>query len=192
MSRGDADHVARTLRGERGAFRTLVEGHGARVFRIAFRITGNEADAEDVVQETFLKAYDHLDRFEPDGGFGPWIGRIAANAAIDVLRTRRRRSRLVVAGADAESAAAGTAAPDPSPERRAQGTESLGRVERAMSLLSDRERAAFVLRHFEERSIREIATTLGQSENATKQALLRAVRKLRGALAPRAAAGHGS
>ena len=192
MDRGDADHVARALAGDPEAYKALVERHGTRVFRIAFRITGSEADAEDVVQETFWKAYDGLDRFEPGSGFGAWIGRIAANNAIDLLRARRRRARLVVVTEEASATAEATAAPGPSPERIVQRTEMQGQVERAMEILTERERAAFVLRHFEERSIREIAAGLSQTENATKQALFRAVRKLRRALAPEAAASNGS
>ena len=185
VEREDADAVARALQGDPEAYRALVERHGGRVFRIAFRITGSEADAEDVVQETFLKTYSRLSRFQPDAGFGAWIGRIATNAAIDVLRSRRRRSRILVEGADdPEARVPEPVDAEPLPDRAAYGTELGGKVQQALDRLSEKERAAFILRHFEEHSIKEIAAALSQSESATKQALFRAVRKLRTALAP--------
>ena len=73
------------------AFRDLVEKHGRMVFRVAYRMTGNESDAEDVVQETFLRAYRNLDRYDSRASFATWIFRIAANCSIDVLRARKRR-----------------------------------------------------------------------------------------------------
>ena len=76
------------------AFRELVERHGRMVFRVAYRITGNEADAEDVAQETFLKAYRSFDRFDSRASFSTWIFRIASNCAIDVLRRRKTRPEV--------------------------------------------------------------------------------------------------
>src|SRR5262252_9685135 len=82
--------LARARRGDSEAFRELVERHSRSVFRLAFRMTGNEHDAEDVVQEAFLKAYRKLDAFEERAQFGSWLHRIAANCAYDVLRARVR------------------------------------------------------------------------------------------------------
>src|SRR5205809_2616672 len=82
--------LARARRGDGEAFRELVERHSREVFRLAFRMTGNEHDAEDVVQETFLKAYRKLPSFEERSQFGSWLYRIAANSAYDLLRARVR------------------------------------------------------------------------------------------------------
>src|SRR4030095_1673080 len=75
------------------SFRGLVEEHSPMVFRLAYRMTGNEEDAEDVVQEAFLKAHRSFDRFDARSSFGTWIYRIATNCAIDVIRRRKNPTR---------------------------------------------------------------------------------------------------
>src|SRR6185295_224231 len=92
MQDSDGALIAQALEGDRGAFRVLVERHSRAVFRLAFRITGNESDAEDVVQEAFLRAWRQLHRYEARAGFGTWMYRIASNYALDLVRARRRRS----------------------------------------------------------------------------------------------------
>lgn len=178
MEATDAGDAART----REAFPALVERHARMVFRVAYRITGNEHDAEDVVQETFLRAHRNLGRFDSRAGFSTWIYRIATNCAIDVLRSRRRRSEdpLDHAGSEGE----GPASEAPRPDDAAHGSEIQSRVLEALDGLSPQERAAFVLRHFEGRSIDEIGSTLGVGANAAKQTVFRAVRKLRLRLEP--------
>src|SRR5438874_12839218 len=83
--------LARARQGDSDAFRALVERHSRSVFRLAYRMTGNEQDAEDVVQESFLRAYRQLGRFEARANFGTWLYRIVANCAVDLMRTRWRR-----------------------------------------------------------------------------------------------------
>src|SRR5438477_11508834 len=91
MDGSDVSLVARARDGDPDAFRELVERHGRNVFRLSHRLTGNEPDAEDVVQETFLKAHRSLSRFTGRAEFGSWIHRIATNCALDLLRRRERR-----------------------------------------------------------------------------------------------------
>jgi RNA polymerase sigma-70 factor (ECF subfamily) len=175
--------VERARRGDAEAFRELVETHSRAVFRLAFRMTGEEGKAEDVVQETFLKAYRNLGRFDGRAGFGTWLHRIAANCALDALRrTRRegaRRSEMPEDDADLRLASS-----EPGPERQAR-SEEIGRALRqALRFLSPLERAAFSLRHFEGRSVAEICQTLGVNEGAAKQAVFRAVQKLRSEVQP--------
>src|ERR1700680_766823 len=89
--------LARARQGDNDAFRALVERHSRSAFRLAFRMTGNEQDAEDVVQESFLRAYRHLGRFEARADFGTWLYRIVANTAIEMIRarqTRQHRARM--------------------------------------------------------------------------------------------------
>src|SRR4249920_4174478 len=83
--------LARARKGDSDAFRELVEQHSRSAFRLAYRMTRNEQDAEDVVQESFLRAYRHLGRFEARSNFGTWLYRIVANCAVDLLRARRSR-----------------------------------------------------------------------------------------------------
>src|SRR5204863_5466662 len=83
--------LARARQGDNEAFRALVERHSRSVFRLAFRMTGNEQDAEDVVQESFLRAYRQLARFESRANFGTWLYRIVANCSVDLMRSKQAR-----------------------------------------------------------------------------------------------------
>ena len=185
MPQTDAAAVALARDGDSEAFRGLVERHSRAVYRLAHRMTGTPEDAEDVVQETFLKAYRQLSRFESRANFSTWLHRIAVNCSIDLIRSRPHREAghdttdLEQFGADADFDAA-----RPSPERLMLSTEVQDRVNTAMSGLSPMERAAFVLRHFEGRSIDEISSSLGLKTNATKHSIFRAVKKMRIALEP--------
>jgi RNA polymerase sigma-70 factor (ECF subfamily) len=116
--------VTRARGGDTEAFRFLVERHSRDVFRLAFRMTGNEHDAEDVVQETFLKAYRKLSGFEERAQFGSWVHRIAANCAYDLLRARvRHDDRVERAEGPAGDRTLTVPADDPSPERLVAGGE---------------------------------------------------------------------
>src|SRR5712691_5031921 len=86
----DAAAVERTLAGDRDAYRVLVERHSRNVFRLAYRMTGNRHDAEEVVQEAFLRGYQKLGQFAARSNFGTWVYRIAANYAIDRMRQRQK------------------------------------------------------------------------------------------------------
>lgn len=174
--------LARARQGDSEAFRALVEQHSRSVFRLAFRMTGNEQDAEDVVQESFLRAYRQLGRFESRANFGTWLYRIVANCSVDLMRARQAR-RDMSRSEPLEESAELPAAAEPGPDRLAQSAEIQGRVRDAMALLSPLERAAFALRHFEGRSIDEIGSALGLGTSAAKHSVFRAVKKLRVALA---------
>ncbi len=169
----DLATVSRVQAGEADAFAELVERHSRSVFRLAFRITGNESDADEIVQETFMRAYREIHRYESRASFATWIHTIARNLALDTLRKNRPGT--------AELELVSTA---PTPERLA-GSQLLGeRIAEALKGLSVHERAAFTLRHYEGVPLLEIGESLGLSENATKQSIFRAVKKLRRALLP--------
>ena len=178
----DATAVGQARAGDSEAFRLLVERHSRALFRLAYRMTGNEHDAEDVVQDAFLKAYRNLDRFEERSQVSSWLYRIAANCAFDVLRRRQRRDSPTDS-LDVEDAPE-LEAPVPGPDRLAQGGDVRRGLEAALERMSARERAAFVLRHFEGRSVKEIELALGLDTTAVKQSVCRAVRKARQVLAP--------
>jgi RNA polymerase sigma-70 factor (ECF subfamily) len=176
--------VERAREGDADAFRELVESYSAKLFRLAWRITGDEQSAEDAVQETFLRAYRSLDRFDARSQFGTWLHRIAVNAALDLARKQQRhRDRRE----DWPAETAGDEplpSPDPGPDRIALSLEVERAVRSGMAELSAMERTAFVLRHFEGRSIAEICEQLGLGASAGKQAIFRAVKKLRRVLEP--------
>jgi RNA polymerase sigma-70 factor (ECF subfamily) len=177
--------LARARQGDSDAFRALVETHSRSVFRLAFRMTGNEQDAEDVVQESFLRAYRQLGRFESRANFGTWLYRIVSNCSVDLMRSKQARHDQVRGDSlDQEGAAELPVVDAPGPERVAQSAEIDRRVRHALQDLSPLERAAFTLRHYEGRSIEEISATLGLGTSAAKHSVFRAVKKLRVALAP--------
>jgi RNA polymerase sigma-70 factor (ECF subfamily) len=175
--------LARARQGDSEAFRALVDGHSRSVFRLAYRMTGNEQDAEDVVQESFLRAYRQLGRFESRANFGTWLYRIVANCSVDLMRAKQARHDI--SRSESLDAAEKMPAADlPGPERLAESAEVRARVGDALQALSPLERAAFTLRHYEGRSIDEISRTLGLGTSAAKHSVFRAVKKLRAALAP--------
>jgi len=186
----DAVAVERTLAGDRDAYRVLVERHSHNVFRLAYRMTGNRHDAEEVVQEAFLRGYQKLGQFAARANFGTWVYRIAANYAIDRMRQRHKEEARREAprakhrdemGDDPLNHVHDKA---PTPERLTQSIELRKQMEQALAALSEAERTAFVMRHWEGCGIEEIAEVLKSSSNATKNTVFRAVQKLRKTLQP--------
>jgi RNA polymerase sigma-70 factor (ECF subfamily) len=173
----DEAAIAAVQGGDTEAFRRLVERHSPAVFRLAFRMTGNEQDAEDVVQEAFLRAYRQIHRYESRASFATWIYRIAANYSLDLIRARKPTdSDELALGALRESS--------PGPDRLFVSAKVQETVDQALETLTQQERTAFVLRHFEGQSIEEISGALGIGSNAAKHSIFRAVQKLRKALTP--------
>src|SRR5919106_4164851 len=93
MEMTDVQAVSRAKHGDADSFRLLVERHSRTIFRVAYRMTGNEHDADDVVQEAFLRAYKQIERFEERANFGTWLHRIAINCSLDLLRSRGRHEK---------------------------------------------------------------------------------------------------
>jgi RNA polymerase sigma-70 factor, ECF subfamily len=190
METTDATFVARARTGDSDAFRVLVERHSRALFRLAFRMTGNQQDAEDVVQESFLRAYKQLGKFDERATFGTWLYRIAANCSLDLVRSRKRRSEHVVPAGGiegnegVEEIVSQLPTHDPTPERMALSGEVRERVLEAMEELSPNERTAFVLRHFEGMCIEEVSRVLECQPGAAKHSVFRAVQKLRRSLEP--------
>jgi RNA polymerase sigma-70 factor (ECF subfamily) len=185
MEWSDETAVARARAGDTEAFRVLVERHSRPLFRLAFRMTGNEQDAEDVVQETLLRAFRKMEKFDERASFRTWLHRITVNCSLDVVRARKRRSEnLGAADPDAEDPLQSLPAPGPTPDRVAMSEQARGRIAEAMEELSASERTAFVLRHFEGMCIEEVGRVLGCRPGAARHSVFRAVQKLRRALEP--------
>jgi RNA polymerase sigma-70 factor (ECF subfamily) len=178
MNETDAAVIDRVREGDTDAFRLLVERHSRAIFRLAFRLTRNETDADDVVQETFLRAYRNLKRFDGRSSFSTWAHQIATNCALDLLRRHRRNPTEEL---DDERPVADTRS---SQERLVLKVGLAQALEHGMKALSGNERTAFVLRHYEGMTIDEIGRVLGTETNATKHTIFRAVRKLRQILEP--------
>jgi RNA polymerase sigma-70 factor (ECF subfamily) len=178
----DVAAVEQVRAGNTQAFRVLVDRHSRAIFRLTYRMTGNQQDAEDTVQETFLRAYRQLRHFDGRAAFSTWIYRIAANCAIDNLRSRKKRE--ADGGADISAILDRQATHEPSPERLTASSEIAQMLGPAMDELSETERAAFVMRHYEGLPMEEIGRALGVQPNAAKHSVFRAVQKLRRALEP--------
>ena len=188
---GDVDQhaIRQVLGGDRDAYRVLMERHFATIYRVSLRITGNDQDAEEAAQEAFLRAYNKLPEFRNSAAFGTWVYRIAMNCALNLVERRSREASWNAAPLVTETGLELFASDiRRGPEQTLLEGEAIRMRERAMQELTPMERTAFVLRHMEERPIAEIATALGVPLNSAKQAVFRAVSKLRTALRP---AAHG-
>ena len=180
MGKNDHAAVRAILAGDKEAYGALVVRHSHSLFRVAFRITGNEADAEDVVQEAFLSGYQKLESFEARSSFGTWIYRIAVRGALDRISRRPAVDSSRVAGsADPEQDEVQVADTAVRPDRLLLSGEIGALLQSALQRLTPAERTAFVLRHMEDCTAEEIAAALGIAPNAAKQAVFRAVKKLR-------------
>jgi len=186
----DAVAVQRTLAGDRDAYRVLVERYSLYLYRLAYRMSGNAHDAEEVVQEAFLRAYQKLSQFAGNSNFGTWVYRIAANYAIDRIRQRNVEearqaspSRPTEDGSEIDTMAM-IKDPSASPEHLASSAELAAKMQQALDSLTPAERTAIVMRHWEGCAIEEIAAVLKSNSNATKNTVFRAVAKLRKALEP--------
>lgn len=164
--------------GDRAAFDALVRLTYADTFTLALRLTGDEEDARDVVQETYLRAYRGLGRFRGDARFTTWLYRITANCAATALgrRGRHRHDHL------ADDVPLADESPDRDPAHRAEHGDLRDRLQVALRDLPPRLRAVVVLRDIYDLSHEAIAAELGISESAAKVRLHRARRKLRGEL----------
>jgi RNA polymerase sigma-70 factor (ECF subfamily) len=181
MHPDDAAAVAKARGGDEDAFRVLVERHTRGVYRLAYRMTGKPEDAEDVVQETFVRAFRQLGRFEERSNFATWLYRIGFNCAIDYMRARPHRESHEepetlerLSGQSSE----------PGIDDLVYASEIGERVQTALNALSEQERAAFMMRHYHGHSIEEICDALNLKTNAAKHSIFRAVKKMRVALRP--------
>jgi RNA polymerase sigma-70 factor, ECF subfamily len=190
MDESDRASVARVRDGDSEAFRSLVDRHSRYVYNLAYRMTGSAQDAEDVVQEAFLKAYRQLGRFEARADFRTWLHRIAVNCCIDLIRARRSKE-VGQDVADLENEPVDpTSPPLAGPDRLLMSVEIRERVTAGMAQLTAAERVAFTLRHVEGLSIKEVAEAMGLKSEAAKNSIFRAIRKMRIALEPLVASGE--
>lgn len=174
--------VTRAKAGDVDAFSELVKHYDRRVFRMAKQITQNDDDAEDVLQETFLKAYTHLDDFQGNSKFYTWLVRIAVNEALMKLR-KRRSDRTVPLDEPIDTGedemVREIAVWDENPEETYSREELADILDQAVQSLKPAYRTVFILRDIEEMSIEETAEALGLSISAVKSRLLRARLQLR-------------
>ena len=192
VDRGEREFLARARAGDLAAFEEIVRRYQRRVYATAVRIVRRHELADEVVQEAFLRAFESLARFDLARPFGPWICRIAANQAINHVRSPAAREQQLPDPAPEPASSA------PGPLDRILDGEARGVLQEALDELPAEQRAVFALRVFEELSYREIADALGIQMGTVMSRLARARERLKDALAPylgtalRRAGGEGS
>ncbi len=184
----DSSLIREAQRGNRAAFEELVRNYDSQVLRLAYHLTGSEADAQDIYQEAFLKAYRHIGNFRFECSFYTWIYRIVTNLCLDHLRkrnTRKEDSAMMVDSDGEEYSVIDSVAddrPGADPERDLMRKELGGKIQAALQRLTPRERMVFELRHYQGLRLRTIGEVLNTTEETAKNTLFRATQKLRGAL----------
>ena len=174
-------------RGDQDAFEQLVRAHDQSVLRLAMNLLRSPDDARDVYQEAFLRVYRNLDSFRFDCSFHTWLYRIVTNICLDQLRKRkvRKEESAVVETSDGSidrMEALEEEAAHANPERTLWNRELKQRIENALRDLTPRERMVFELRHYQGLRLRNIGDLLGTTEEAAKNCLFRATRKMRAVL----------
>jgi RNA polymerase sigma-70 factor (ECF subfamily) len=171
----------------RERYAELVARHQRRASRIAFHYVRDSADADEAVQDAFVKAYSHLSTFREELPFEVWFTRILINGCLDRIKARTRRERWMTSMPDGPGGerdfAERTPGHGPSPEEQLLARERRQRLAEAIATLPDRQRSVFMLSHYEGCTSREVSAMTGLNESTVRVHLFRAVRKLRALLA---------
>jgi RNA polymerase sigma-70 factor (ECF subfamily) len=184
--------AAGELAAARERFAELVARHQRRGLRIAFHYVRDAADADEAVQDAFVKAYAHIGTFREDLPFEVWFTRILINGCLDRLKARKRREKWIVPTTVDSSGVERNPADflpsrGPSPEEHVLRQERRRQLHAALGQLPERQRLVFALSHFEGRSSREVSQLTGLNESTVRVHLFRAIRRLRGLLVKGAA-----
>jgi RNA polymerase sigma-70 factor (ECF subfamily) len=184
-----AMQAAGRLDAARERYAELVERHQRRAARIAYHYLRDSADADEAVQDAFVKAYTHLGTFREELPFEVWFTRILINGCLDRIKAKRRRERWIArptidANGEERDPAENLPSRSPSPEAQLLHNERRRRLKEAMVQLPERQRLVFVLSHFEGRTSREVSAVTGLNESTVRVHLFRAIRRLRSLLAP--------
>ena len=176
--------ITRAQRGDTDAFRELVERSKINVYRLAYDMTGSRHDAEDLSQEVFVKAYRALPKFRSESKWSTWLYRITTNVCIDHNRSRSKTMEY----RDALTSDDATSEPNhprssSNPDRSTEASMIQRNIEQALGQLAPQERSVFVLRHYHDLPLKEIAATMEISEGTVKSYLFRALQRLRRELA---------
>jgi len=173
--------IAGMARGDEKTFREFVERYKKKVYFLALDMVGNSVDAEDISQEVFLKVFRSFATFRKGAKLGSWLYRVTYNASIDHLRRKGSvpeavPDEILDSRSQAGAGLPGAAASDPA--RAAESKILQERITLALDKVSPQEKAVFVLRHYDDLMLKDIASSLGLSIGSVKSYLFRAVRKL--------------
>ncbi|HVW85902.1 MAG TPA: sigma-70 family RNA polymerase sigma factor [Bryobacteraceae bacterium] len=183
----EAGLIRAAQKGDQDAFERLVRAYDHSVLRVAMNLLRSPEEARDVYQEAFLKVYRNLHSFRFDCSFHTWLYRIVTNICLDHLRRRKVRKEESTVVETSEGMVDRVAqleeeGPHADPERQMWNRELAGRIDRALSALTPRERTVFELRHYEGLRLRAIGEIIGTTEEAAKNCLFRATQKMRSSL----------
>ncbi len=173
--------VQRARNGEIGAFRELVELYKKKIYYLSLDLTGNHHDAEDLSQEVFIKAYRSLKNFRGDAKFNSWLYRITVNTCISQRRKKSVSAMTLQEDFEIDSSPwdFNDGESSNNPERNAESGLIQQHIEQALQQLTPRERSVFVLRHYNDLPLKEIAQILKITEGTVKSMLFRAIQRLR-------------
>jgi len=184
MVSDEQDLISRAQQGDTGAFQEIIDRYKRQVYYLSLDLTGNHHDAEDLSQEVLVKAYTSFHKFRGESKISSWLHRIAVNAHLD---ERRKKSLTLLRTSDElnesltmHSVAGSTFETDP--EKKMERSKMQEHIDQALQNLTQRERTIFVLRHYHEHALKEIAEMLDLSEGTIKSFLFRAIKKLQKAL----------
>ncbi len=178
--------IERARQGEKTAFRELVERYKKRIYYLSLDLTGNHHDAEDLSQEVFIKAYRSLKNFRGDAKFSSWLYRIAVNTCISQSRKKSYAAMTLQENFEQEASERRSADGESfgqNPEKSAEAGLMKKNIEAALQQLTPRERSIFVLRHYHDLPLKDIADTLKITLGTVKSLHFRAVKRLRKELA---------
>lgn len=175
--------IHRVLKGESAAFRDLVEKNQKKVYYLSLDLTGNHHDAEDLSQEVFIKAYRSLAQFRGESSFSSWLYKITVNTNIN--QSRRKMATALKKSTSIENAGDRwkSHSPETNPEKQTDASLLRTHIDKALDRLSRNERCVFVLKHYQDIPLQEIALIMDISIGTVKSTLFRAVRKMRKELA---------
>lgn len=173
--------VERAQNGDQEAYRRLVEDNQRKVYGFALRYTNRHEDADEIAQETFIRAHRGLNTFRGRSSFRTWLYRIAVNCC----HNHKRKEKRTAADEEIEEIGASlTDRKNPSPLRRAMDTQTRSMIDEALDKLSKQQRAVFVMKYLQHHSVAEISEALGCAQGTVKKQLFRAVGRMRENLAP--------
>jgi len=175
--------IDRAQKGDSDAFRQLVERSKITTYRLAYDLTGNRHDAEDISQESYIRAFRGLASFRSEAKWSTWMHRITVNTFLD--HKRARKTETVEYNDEMETTETVNTRhhhPAPGPDKSAEAVLIQGHIESALGVLSPRERSVFVLRHYQDLPIKQIAVAMDLADGTVKVHLFRAIRKLQKAL----------
>ncbi|HLF14886.1 MAG TPA: RNA polymerase sigma factor [Bacteroidota bacterium] len=172
--------IDRAQKGDKDAFRRLVERSKITTYRLAYDLTGNRHDAEDLSQEAYIRAFRGLAGFRGDAKWSSWLHRITLNTFLDHKRVNKKQNIEYNDELETTETMNPTrhTPPAPNPEKSAEAGVIRQHVERALGCLSAQERSVFVLRHYQDLPLKEIAAAMDLAEGTVKVHLFRAIRRL--------------